>query len=344
MTAFEKHTYRLFVGVDIAAVSATAAWMEAAGRPTRAITISQTAAGYADLQQRLLATGYPASTILVVLEATGSYWITLATTLAEAGFAVSVINPTQANDFAKALLKRAKTDAIDAQTLAELGARLQPQPWTPPPAVYTELQQRLVQREALVQMRTQVRNQLHALRQYPRVVADVERRMEALLSTIKEQIVEVERELATALRQDKAWAAAAARLQTIKGVGYLTASWLLVTTLNFTVCRTPEEATSHAGLAPYVRRSGSSVRGKAQIGQTGNRHLRRALYLASLSATRHNPVIKAFYDRLRAAGKPGKVARCAAARKLLHIAWAVVTKEQDFDPAYRTRQCERTAA
>jgi transposase len=318
-------------------------WRPSVG-PTRALTIAQTATGYADLQQRLLASGHPASAILVVLEATGSYWITLATTLAEAGFAISVINPTQASDFAKALLKRAKTDAIDAQTLAELGARLQPARWSPPPSVHTELQQRLVQREGLVQMRTQVRNQLHALRHYGRIIADVERRMEALLTTLNHQIAEVERELVSALQQDETWAAAAARLQTIKGVGQLTASWVLVTTLNFTLCHTPEEATSHAGLAPYVRRSGSSVRGKAQIGQSGNQHLRRAFYLASLSATRHNPIIKAFYDRLRAAGKPAKVARCAAARKLLHIAWAVVTKDQDFDPSYAERQRERVAA
>lgn len=313
--------YRLFVGIDIAATSATAAWMEPQARPTRVITIPQTSAGYAGLQQRLLAT-----------------------TLATAGFAVSVINPTQASDFAKALLKRAKTDAIDAQTLAELGARLQPEPWTPPPPVYTELHQRLMQRESLVQMRTQLRNQLHALRQYPKVISDVERRIETLLATIDEQIAEVEHELAVALRHDEVWSTAAARLQTINGIGHLTACWLLVTTLNFTLCRTPEEATSHAGLAPYVRWSGSSVRGKAQIGQAGNRHLRRALYLASVSATRYTPVIKAFYERLRAAGKPAKVARCAAARTLLHIAWAVVTKERDFDPQYAVRTVERRAA
>jgi transposase len=79
------------------------------------------------------------------------------------GAAVSVINPAQAHDFAKALLKRSKTDAIDAQTLAELAARLQPARWTPPPAIYTELRQRLVHRDALVDIRTQFRNQLHAL-------------------------------------------------------------------------------------------------------------------------------------------------------------------------------------
>jgi transposase len=343
-TVSTPRIYQLFAGIDVSAATVTVSWMRPDGRPSRAQTIEQTAEGYAELQALLLATGVAPQSTLVVLEATGSYWITLATVLAEAQFVVSVINPAQAHDFAKALLKRAKTDALDAQMLAELGARLRPEPWTPPPAVYAELQQRLMQREALVQIRTQVRNQRHALLRQPNVIADVQRRMDELLETLDEQITEVEREIAVALRQDAAWAAAAERLQTIPGIARLTASWILVTTLNFTLCSTPEAAASHAGLVPYVRASGSSVRGRAQIGQAGNRHLRRALYLASFSAVRHNPIIKSFYDRLRAAGKPPKVARCAAARKLLHIAWAVVTKEQNFDPEYQLLSQMRAAA
>jgi transposase len=330
--------YTLFVGVDIAAATATAAWMELGAQPTRAITIAQTATGYSELQTRLLASGHAAAATLIVLEATGTYWVTLATTLAQAGFAISVINPAQAHDFAKALLKRAKTDAIDAQTLAELGARLQPAAWTPPPTIYTELQQRLAQRDTLIDLRQQVRNQLHALRQLPTVVPSVEQRMVALLETVQDQIGMVDDEITATLNQDAVWAAAAARLQTIIGIGQLTAAWMLTTTLNFTLCSRPEEYTSYAGLAPNERRSGTSVRGRTAIGHTGNGRLRRALYLATLSATQHNPVIKTFYERLRAAGKPPKVARCAAARKLLHIAWAVVTKGQDFDPAYANRQ------
>jgi len=86
------------------------------------------------------------------------------------------------------------------------------------------------------------------------------------------------------------------------------------------------------------------VRGRAQIGQAGNRHLRRALYLASFSAVRYNAIIKAFYERLPAAGKPPKIACCAVARKLLQIAWALVTKEQDFNPWHCVRPALRTAA
>lgn len=327
--------HQLFVGVDSAATSATVAWMTAATAPSRPFTIDQTPHGFAALHQRLHAAGYDPAHILVVMEATGSYWITLAVTLSEAGFAVSVINPKQAHDFAKALLKHAKTDAIDAQTLARLAALLQPPVWTPPPAIYTEVQQRLVQRDNLVDLRQQVRNQLHALLQQPVVIARVRERMEQLLITLDAQITAIDAELKAALQGNVTWAAAAARLQTIPGVGLLTASWLLVTTLNFTVCPTPEAAAAYAGLVPHPYQSGTSVRGHVGIGSSGHARLRAMLYLAALSAVRYNPVIKPFYDRLRAAGKPSKVARCAAARKLLHLAWAVATKERSFDPAYQ---------
>jgi len=121
-------------------------------------------------------------------------------------------------------------------------------------------------------------------------------------------------------------------LTSAPGIGLLTAAWLLVTTVNFTLGETPEAVVAYAGLAPVPRQSGTSVRGKAQIGHSGNERLRTAAYLATLSAVRYNPMLRAFYQRLREAGKPVKVARCAAARKLLHLAWALVTKRQPFDP------------
>src|SRR5215217_1382536 len=127
--------YRLFVGIDVAAIMCAVAWMHATYQPSRAIAIDQTAAGFAALQHKLQAIEPDPQAILIVMEATGTYWMRLASSLVAAGFAVAVINPAQAHDFAKALLKRSKTDAIDAQTLAVLGARLQPECWTPPPHV-----------------------------------------------------------------------------------------------------------------------------------------------------------------------------------------------------------------
>jgi transposase len=329
-------SYDLFVGVDVAYQTLTAVWLAPGAAPSRPLTVDNTPQGYARLQARLLAAGQTPAAILVVLEATGSYWVALATTLAQSGFAVSVINPDQAHNFAKALLQRAKTDAIDARTLAQLAAVLQPAPWSPPPAVYTELQQRLAQRDAVIDLRQQVRNQLHALRQLPVVVEAVQARMEELLAHFDRQIAAIEREIADVLRQDAAWASAATLLLSITGIGVITAGWLLVATLNFTACPDAAAATGYAGLTPNAKRSGSSVRGRERIGHSGHKRLRTALYMATLSAARCNPLIKAFYDRLRAAGKPPKVARCAAARKLLHLAWAVVHHQRAFDPHYQT--------
>lgn len=330
--------YTLFVGVDIAAKTFTARWLAAGGHATRPLTLAQTAEGFAALRARLLGTGAAAGEALVVLEATGSYWMALATDLAQAGFAVSVINPKQARDFARALLKHAKTDALDAETLAQLGAMLRPGRWTPPPRVYTELAQRLAERDALVSMRQQVRNQHHALLQHPVVIASVRARQEELIATLDGQIAAVEAELEAALRQDEAWAAAAERLLGITGIGLLTAVCLLVTTLNFSATASPDAATGYAGLAPRPEESGTSVRRRARIGHGGNHRLRTALYLATLSAARHNPAVRATYQRLRAAGKPEKVARCAAARKLLRIAWAVARKGEPFDPDHERRR------
>jgi transposase len=329
--------YELFVGIDIAATTAAVATQRPGATASRSLTIDQTPEGYSRLVHKLQATGYMPSRVLVVMEATGSYWITLATRLVHEGFRVSVINPAQAHHFAKALLRRAKTDAIDAQTLAQLAMVLQPEPWTPPPQIYYELQQRLAQRDDLLTLRQQVRNQLHALEQHPEVIAQVRTRMENLVATLQAHIDEVEGEIAVALTHDAAWAAAAERLQSIKGVGWVTAAWTLVTTLNFTTCDTVDSLTAYAGLAPMPRQSGSSVWHRPSIGHSGNGRLRTAFYMATLTAARFNPVIKSFYHRLREAGKPEKVARCAAARKLLHIAWAVVKKDQPFDPHYVRR-------
>lgn len=334
-----SNQHQLFVGIDIAATTATAAWLFHDGNAdsapgVRPMRFAQTPAGYALLEQRLAAIATaknitPQAT-LVVMEATGNYWMVLAATLHQAGYCVSVVNPAQAHHFAQARLQHAKTDPLDAETLAHLAATLQPPCWTPPPAVYEQLYQRLTHRAALLGMRQQVANELHALAHRGTVVEVVQAQKRALLAVLDEQIATVEAGLQEVMQQDSEWTASVVLLQTIPGVGLLTAAWLVVETLNFTLCPTPEAATAYVGLAPHVRQSGTSVRRRAQLGHRGNSRLRTALYLASLSATRFNPVLRAFYQRLRAAGKPTKVALCAVARKLLHIAWAIVTKQKPF--------------
>jgi len=331
--------YQLYVGVDIAADTFTAAWLLSGGSPSVPFTGEQTPTGFAALRRRLQATATPLAETLVVLEATGNYWVALAVTLHEAGYRVAVVNPRQAHHFAKAQLRRAKTDALDARDLAQLAAALRPAPWTPPPTVYHEARQRLVARDALLAMRTQARNQRHALLQWPVVVAAVRQHLDELIAELDRRVASLDAELAAVLKES-AWAASLACLTSAPGIGLVTAAWLLVGTLNFTLCAGPESLAAYAGLAPMPRESGRSIRGRPSIGHDGNGRLRTALYMATLSAARYNPAIKAFYQRLRAAGKAPKVARCAAARKLLHQAWALGTKQQYFDPDHQQQQHE----
>jgi transposase len=117
-TSQTAQTYTLFVGVDIAATTAAVSIPRAGAPASRSFTLDQTPEGHTKLMHQLQATGHVPASILVVMEATGSYWISLATHLVHEGFVVSVMNPAQAHYFAKALLKRANTAAIDAQTLA----------------------------------------------------------------------------------------------------------------------------------------------------------------------------------------------------------------------------------
>jgi transposase len=331
-----SRSYQLFVGIDIAATSFTVSSTFGGVPRERARTFAQTPEGFAALQDHLGSSGVAPAQTLIVMEATSSYWVALAVTLHEAGYQVSVVNPAQAHNYALSLPRRGKTDALDASVLALFAAERQPSLWTPPEAIYHELRQRLVARDGLLAMRQQARNQRHALVQWPVVIESVKAHLDSVIAELESHLARLDAEITQVLR-DGVWAEAATLLLSITGIGMVTTGWLLVGTLNFSACSSAESAAAYVGLVPLERESGSSVRGRAMIGHGGHARLRTALYMATLTGARYNPALRATYERLRAAGKPPKVARCAVARKLLHLAWAVVTKRQPFDPNYHTR-------
>lgn len=319
--------YSLAVGVDIAAATFTAAWSSR----HQPVVFPQTSDGYAAFQRQLASLSDLPMTVGIVMEATGPYWVALAVALHTAGYHVSVVNPRVIHNYAKTLPRRSKTDALDAHVIRLFAQERQPPPWTPPPDHYHAVRQRLVARDAILEMRQQARNQRHAVEQWPIQVHEVVAHFIGIEAELDARIATLDADIQQVLHAG-VWAESAALLESIPGIGTHTAAWLLVATLNFEVCATPEAAVSYAGLSPLHHESGTSVRGRPHVGRGGHRRLRKALYLASLSAARYNPVIRQFYQRLRAAGKPPKVAHCAAARKLLHVAWAVVTKRRAFDP------------
>jgi transposase len=152
-------------------------------------------------------------------------------TLHEAQYVVSVVKRAQAHNYAKSLPRRAKMDVLDAPVLAQEAAERKPSPWTPPPTIYHELRQRLMARDALVEMRQQARRERHALLQWPAVIESVREHLDGVIADLDGRLAELEAEIAQALA-DGAWAESAALLGSITGIGLITTAWLLVGTKN----------------------------------------------------------------------------------------------------------------
>lgn len=266
---------------------------------------------------------------LIVLEATGGYEAPCACALQAAGFAVAVINPRQARAFAKAMGYLAKTDAIDARVLAALATVLAQRADREkvvrvlPGEDQRRLQAMVLRRRQLVQMLVAERNRLAISHRVARAS------IEALIEAIRQQLIQVEGELSGHLAAHHA--ELAGLLQSIKGVGPNT-SMVLIAELPELGKLSAREITALVGLAPFNRDSGT-LRGKRTI-FGGRAHVRSALYMATLVATRHNHVIRTFYERLLAAGKPKKVAIVACMRKLLTILNAMVRSGKPFDETY----------
>jgi transposase len=262
---------------------------------------------------------------LVVLEATGKYERPAAVAVAAAGIAVAVVNPRQARDFAKAAGRLAKTDTIDAQVLARFAGAVGPRPSVLPDEEARVLQDILVRRRQLLEMIVAEKNRLQMASEA------VARRIAAHVRWLEKELGRVDRELDEAVGESETWRANEELLRSVPGVGAVLARTLLA--------ELPELGTlprrrlcALVGVAPFNRDSGT-FRGKRQV-WGGRAPVRAALYMGALVATRHNPVIGEFYERLLAAGKPKKVALVACMRKLLSILNAVMRDRVPWHSAH----------
>jgi transposase len=259
---------------------------------------------------------------LIVMEATGGLERDLACALQAAGFAVAVVNPRQARDFAKAMGYLAKTDRIDAKALAELARHPERDRFVS--ALPTPEQQAL---QALVARRRQVVMMHVAEHQRLSISHAVARKsVAALIKAIRAQLDEVEAELARHIETHHA--DLAQRLTSVRGIGPTTVATLIADVPELG-CLSRRQISALIGVAPFNRDSGQ-MRGKRAI-FGGRGQVRRGLYMAALAAIRFNVVIKQFYDRLVAPGKPKKVAIVACMRKLLTILNAMVRTGKSWD-------------
>jgi transposase len=264
----------------------------------------------------------------IVLEASGGYERLAAATLVAAQMPVVVVNPRQVRDFAKALGKLAKTDRIDAQVLAEFAHAIRPPLRTRPDESERKLQETLARRSQLLTMRTMESNRLQQA-QDERVRADVK----AVVAFLNQRLKALDHDLDQLIQQSPAWQEKIDLLQTVPGIGPQTARALVAELPELGAC-SRQALAALAGVAPMNRDSGAH-RGKRTI-LGGRPRVRTALYMATLSATRCNPLIQAHYKKLRAAGKPFKVALIACLRKLLTILNAIVREQTTWQPIPQT--------
>ena len=304
-----------FVGIDVAKDH-----LDLAVRPTREQWHAPTsAAGLADVVNRLQAIG-PA---LIVLEATGGLERPLVRALTAAALPVVVSNPRQVRDFAKAAGRLAKTDALDAHVLAHFAEAMRPAVRPLPDAHAQELSATLARRSQLREMLTAEQHRQGTA--VPSVQAQIQRHCEWL----SEEITALDAEIAAQVQADPTWAETEKRLRSVPGVGRILATTMLADLPELGHLDRRQIA-SLVGVAPLNRDSGRQ-RGKRTI-WGGRARLRAVLYMGTLVATRFNPIIRAFYQRLCTAGKAKKLALTACMRKLLTILNAMVRHQTSWHP------------
>ena len=306
----------LYLGIDVARDH-----LDVAVHPTgTAWRVANTPTGHATLRQRVQGQPYRR----LVLEASGGYEQAVADVLAAAGLPVVVVNSRQVRDFARARGILAKTDTLDAQVLAHFAATVQPRVRPRPDAATQHLSDLVTRRRQLRDMRTAEQQRR---RQAPAAIrADID----ALLAVLKRRLARLEAQIVRAVQATPTLRTRAAWLRSIPGIGPVAAATLLAEVPELGTLNRKQVA-ALVGVAPFNRDSGA-WRGRRCV-WGGRAAVRAVLYMATLTACRLHPGLRAFYQRLLAAGKPPKVALTACLRKLIVLCNALCKQQAPWNPA-----------
>jgi transposase len=303
-----------YVGVDVSKEHLDVAFSDG-----RELQVRNDPSGYQRLHE-LLSTAVPT---LVVMEATGGLEQGLAAELGAAGIPLRIMNARHVRHFAKATGCLAKTDRIDARVLVQFAQALRPEPRAIQPEQLRALQALVGRRRQLLEMLMMERNRLRTA--HP----EVRRNVQGAVRWLEKQLKGVDEDIGKGLRECGVWRETVELLETVPGIAQLT-SVKLVATLPELGTLNRRQISALAGVAPFNRDSGRWQGKRSIFG--GRAMVREALYMAALVGSRHNPVLKVFYQRLRQAGKPAKVALVACMRKLLVILNTMVREHQSWSP------------
>ena len=318
------------IGIDVAKDKLDVVLLAAEpGTKPRHQVFANTPSGHDHMQDWL--TAQQAGGRPVCLEATGRYSEPIALFLHERAWTVQVVNPARIKKFGESELLRLKTDKSDAALIARFSLAQHPLSWTPAPVAQRQLQDVVRAREDLQGLRQQESNRLASA---PLLDA-VHQAHQAVIKAIDEQLQHLDEQITQHLQQHPDLQKTFDLLVSIPGIAAKTASVLLSAFGDFSRFDSSRQVVAVVGLAPAARQSGSSLHAPSHLCKTGRADLRKALYYPAISACRFNPLVRTFYQRLLAAGKPKMVALLAAMHKLLVLIYAVVRSGKPFDPLYQ---------
>lgn len=291
-------------------------------------SLPNTARGHQQLIRRLRQEG---GCVLLLMEATGNYYLDPASAMHKAGIPLVVINPRQARSFADSLNRRAKTDQVDARVLAEAAQKLNLPLWQPPLPEQLKLRCLMRRLSELKERKATERNRLSASKASKLIDADVRRSILRQIKSIEQEIALLQKQ-AMLLVQDNADLHRSFKLlRSMKGIGELSALSILAE-----LCCAPSglscrQWVAWAGLDPRPRDSGKH-RSERTISRMGNKRLRNSLFMPALVASHNKGVIQDYYQRMLSRGKAKMVALCATMRKMLHAIWGMLNHQQPFNP------------
>ena len=269
--------------------------------------------------------------IIVCLEATGVYHFDLSIALHDAGVALMVVNPKASHNFAKVLMKNSKTDAVDAETLAQYAERMDFVVWTRPSSEKIALRSFARRINALTHQKAVSKNHSHALGASQETPKAVLRDVKLAISQLEKRIDCLSQEALVLIGKHPDLERVFLLLTDIKGIAETSAIALMGELLLLPPGLSHREWVKFAGLDPRAFDSGKSVHKQARLSKTGNRHIRSALYMPALSAKQHDPHIRAYFQHLVDNGKKPLQALCAVMRKLLHAIHGMLKYDKPFD-------------
>jgi transposase len=287
---------------------------------------ANTVDGFRELQTWLVKHG--AAPAHVCLEATGPYSEEVALYLHQQGHTVSVVNPARVKAFAQSELQRNKDDRPDAGVIRRFCETQRPRPWTPPAAHFRELQALTRHLEHLQDTRQQQVNRLEVTK-----AKGVVSSLRKIVASLEREIARTEKQIKEHINNHPDLKQQCALLASIPGVGERTAAKLLAEIENLSQYKSAREVAAYAGVTPKNHRSGT-IRGRTRLSKIGNARVRKALFMPALVASKHNPIVRAFAQRLAVKGKNKMAILGAAMRKLIHIVFGVLKTGKPFDPEH----------